>query len=283
MSRLALNENDGGDRFPKLDVMSQSQHWDDVTNAVVQARLGVQAEVRFFNADEEGTATALFDQILDQSIEPRIPVVHMVDARLADRQTDGWHYDDMPSDQDAWRASLKGLDEDARDAGETNFALASWDTAGRILQAIQDLGMNPWHGMTAGRVWSLWTRYACSAFYSHPWAWDEIGFSGPAYPRGYKNLGIGKLEPFEVPDQRPEANPSRRDEGAPEAGDPDQRTAGTPAKDTAHQDSSGGRRSNRVNAAGEVDAGKSRQHPENKSVGDKPANSSDHPDQGSEK
>ena len=30
-------------------------------------------------------------------------------------------------------------------------------------------------------------------------AWDEIGFPGPAYPRGYKNPGVGEREPFEVP------------------------------------------------------------------------------------
>ena len=41
-----------------------------------------------------------------------------------------------------------------------------------------------WHGFDAKHVWSLWTRYACAAFYSHPWAWNEIGFGGPAYPRG---------------------------------------------------------------------------------------------------
>ncbi len=45
---------------------------------------------------------------------------------------------------------------------------------------------------------ALWTRYACDAFYSHPWAWNEIGFGGPAYPRGYKNLGTGRREPWEV-------------------------------------------------------------------------------------
>ena len=28
-----------------------------------------------------------------------------------------------------------------------------------------------------------------SAFYSHPWAWNEIGFGGPAYPRGYAAFG----------------------------------------------------------------------------------------------
>ena len=58
-----------------------------------------------------------------------------------------------------------------------------------------------WHGLPAKHVWSLWTRYACAAFYSHPWAWNEIGFGGPAYPRGYKNLGPDKREPWEVKDR----------------------------------------------------------------------------------
>ena len=58
-------------------------------------------------------------------------------------------------------------------------------------------------------MWSLWTRYACTAFYSHPAAWDEIGFAGPAYPRGYKNIGIDKLEPFEVRDADPGDDPLR--------------------------------------------------------------------------
>ncbi len=51
--------------------------------------------------------------------------------------------------------------------------------------------------MTASHVWSLWTRYACEAFYAHPYAWDEIGFGGPAYPRGYLRLGRGSREPWE--------------------------------------------------------------------------------------
>ena len=47
-------------------------------------------------------------------------------------------------------------------------------------------------------MFSLWIRYACETFYAHPWAWNEIGFGGPAYPRGYKNLGIDRREPWEV-------------------------------------------------------------------------------------
>jgi hypothetical protein len=66
---------------------------------------------------------------------------------------------------------------------------------------VQDRKSGLWHGLPADRVWSLWTRYACTAFYAHPWAWNEIGFSGPAYPRGYKNAGVGRREPWEVADR----------------------------------------------------------------------------------
>ncbi len=35
-----------------------------------------------------------------------------------------------------------------------------------------------------------------------PYAWDEVGFGGPAYPRGYMRLEGGKPEPWEVEEQR---------------------------------------------------------------------------------
>ena len=40
-------------------------------------------------------------------------------------------------------------------------------------------------------------RSVLAAFYSHPWAWNEIGFGGPAYPRGYARLGVGMCEAWE--------------------------------------------------------------------------------------
>ena len=49
----------------------------------------------------------------------------------------------------------------------------------------------------AGRAWSVVMRDVLSAFYSHPWAWNEIGFGGPAYPRGYSRMGVGQRESWE--------------------------------------------------------------------------------------
>ena len=159
---------------------------------------------------EQPAVRALAGQLLDQPHEDLgVPVMQMIDARLADGQTDGWRYAGMPEDGQAWRDTLAYLDLDAKELFGAGFASCQPGEQSRVIQAVHDLGSSPWHGLPADRVWSLWTRYACTALYSHPAAWDEIGFSGPAYPRGYKNLGVGAREPFEVPDARPAEDPVR--------------------------------------------------------------------------
>lgn len=203
--RLPLGGHD--ERFPGFDVLDQSSTWDPATSSVVFGRLGPQPAMRFFDEHQEAIASALFDQLLDQREEPRVPVVQMVDARLAEAQTDGWHFDGMPRDQDAWPRTLTWLDRDSEELWGVGFARAEWDDQGRVLTQVQQLGAEPWHDWPATHTWSLWTRYACTAFYSHPYAWNEIGFAGPAYPRGYKNLGIDRREPFEVADHHPDDDP----------------------------------------------------------------------------
>jgi hypothetical protein len=213
MSRLPLDRGDGGGRYPGFSTLSQSGHWDRATAGVVLGRLARPADIRFFTPAEEATARALFDQLLDQHAEPRVPVVNFVDARLAENQTDGWRFEDMPEDGQAWHESLSALDRSAEEAFNQTFANCNDDRQADLLRTVRDLGASSWQGLPAGRLWGLWTRYACTAFYSHPWAWDEIGFGGPAYPRGYKNVGLNRLEPFEVADTRPTEDPVALDGG----------------------------------------------------------------------
>jgi hypothetical protein len=183
--------------FPGYDVLARADHWDPVTRAVVLRRAAVtDGPTRFFTAEESPTAGALLDRLLAQDDEPRVPVLALVDQRLAAGETDGWRYDYMPEDGDAWRPSLALLDDDAATAHRTRFADLARDDQLDLLEPIREA--ERWHELPAKRVWSLWMRYACAAFYSHPWAWNEIGFGGPAYPTGYKHLGIDGREPWEV-------------------------------------------------------------------------------------
>ncbi|MEU7133622.1 gluconate 2-dehydrogenase subunit 3 family protein [Streptomyces sp. NPDC046261] len=177
--------------------------WDTATAGVVLARLGPRREppLRFFTPAEEAVAEALLDHVLARTErDADLPVLTVIDARLATGEGDGWRYADLPEDDETWRRSLAALDEDAKARhGGLGFAEAGYGDRDRLLRHVVQLGGRDWHGMPASHVWSLWTRYACEAFYAHPHAWDEIGFGGPAYPRGYLRLGRGLREPWEEP------------------------------------------------------------------------------------
>lgn len=79
----------------------------------------------------------------------------------------------------AWRDTLSYLDADAEARYGSTFADAAEADRHHLIQAVQDRACDgSWHGLPAKQVWSLWTRYACTAFYAHPAAWAEIGFPG---------------------------------------------------------------------------------------------------------
>lgn len=191
-------------RFPGFDVLAQAEQWDEVTAGVVLARLGLPSMLSFFTDEEVAIAAPLLDLLLAQDSDPKVPVLALVDDRLAAGETDGWHYDDMPEDGQAWRDTLAALDDDARKQHDAGYAELSTARQARLLQDVQDLADagDMWHDWLGSHVWSLWTRYACTAFYSHLWAWNEMGFAGPAYPRGYLNPGVNARESYEVADHR---------------------------------------------------------------------------------
>ncbi|GAA4983435.1 gluconate 2-dehydrogenase subunit 3 family protein [Kitasatospora paranensis] len=171
-SRRIVPSGETGRRVPDFDVLDQSDAWDPASAATVYERLRLQPDLRFFTTTEEACAGALLDLLLAQDgppQHPKVPVLQMVDARLAENRTDGWRHRDMPEDGDAWRATLRGLDEDADDQHTAPFAACTAERQRSLVQAVPDLQGDDWHGMPAGHVWSLWTRYACTAFYAHPW------------------------------------------------------------------------------------------------------------------
>lgn len=193
----------GRGRYPGFDVFDSVEAWDDVTAGVVLARLALPGDFAFFTPREVKIAGPLLDLLLNQDTDPRIPALQLIDVRLAVGETDGWHYDDLPEDAQAWRNTLSFLDQDAASSfGGRSFADLAGTARAGLVQAVQDLARadQRWHGWSATHVWSLWTRYACTAFYSHPWAWNEIGFPGPAYPRGYLNRGVDARDRWEVAD-----------------------------------------------------------------------------------
>ncbi len=189
-------------RYPDYDVFDAWGTWDAATARVIDERMAKASRpLTFFTADEEATVRAFCDVVTAQDGEPRVPVVELVDEKLSAGRLDGYQYDDMPDDRDTWHTVLRGLDETARNRYDA-AAFAALDEAAReavIAQfAMGSLQGRSWAVLNVKRAFSVCMRAILAEFYSHPWAWNEIGFGGPAYPRGYMRLGpLSVREPFE--------------------------------------------------------------------------------------
>jgi len=190
-------------RYPDYDVLASADTWDRATREVVTKRLQMRGPLRFFTAQEEPTLRAFCDVATAQDSEPRVPVAEMVDDKLGAGRLDGYRYAGMPSDPETWRLVLLGLDEAARSRyGSDGFAACDSQAREAIIGALADgsLSGGAWDELNVSRAFSVCMRAILEAFYSHPWAWNEIGYGGPAYPRGYMRLGpIGVREPRERP------------------------------------------------------------------------------------
>ena len=203
-------------RYPDHDVLAHAGHWDPVTRAVVRSRVVDVPSRRFFSKPEFRCLCAFCDVVLAQDAEPRVPVMSFVDAKLAAGQLDGFQHDGMPDDRDTWRQVAHGLDQAARQHGETTFAQADEPIQRKIVGAFADGSLNGqiWDRLPAKTAWTVVMRSVLSAFYSHPWTWNEIGFGGPAYPRGYMRLAEGPRAPSPTkPPKRSDSIPSRTSNG----------------------------------------------------------------------
>jgi hypothetical protein len=142
--------------------------------------------------------------VLEQTKEPRVPVDEMLDAKLAEGKLDGFRYATMPDDREAWRRALAGLDWTAQSRyGAADFPALDGDAQRAVVRDLQRglLRGGPWDGLDPKRTFSVLMRGVVSEFYSHPWTWSEIGFGGPAYPRGFMRFGkLSTEEPYETAD-----------------------------------------------------------------------------------
>jgi hypothetical protein len=183
-------------RYPDYDVLEEREHWDEVTRRVVLERVGSVPEIRFFAAEELETLTAFADVVLAQDSDPRIPVMAYVDEKLFEHDLDGYRYFDMPDDPDTWRVVARGLDEEARRHDVDRFALLGTEDQLDVCHRFSKgrLHGGAWDTLNVSRAWNVVMRHLTQAFYAHPWAWNEIGFGGPAYPRGYSRFGSPHLQ-----------------------------------------------------------------------------------------
>lgn len=195
--------------YPGYSVLGQSAFWDEATRRVVMARLENVPPIRFFTPEEATLLEAILARVLpqdDRDAAHRIPLLPFIDERLHEDRGDGYRYERMPPDREAYRLGLQAIQAMARRKHDKTFTGLGPTEQDELLKSLHEGKPEPahevWERMPANRFFSMLLKDAIQVYYSHPWAWDEIGFGGPAYPRGYMRLERGEAEPWEVQEQR---------------------------------------------------------------------------------
>ena len=195
--------------YPGYSTLGQQKFWDAKTRQIVLDRVQDVPQIRFFAPDEVELMQAVCDHVLpqhDRDDAHKIPIVPQIDKRLFENRLDGYRFENMPSDQEAYRLGLKAIAQIADHLYGRGFVEIGPLEQDKIFKSLHD-GKPPaahdiWQRLPVHRFWMLLVQDCIEAYYAHPWAWDEIGFGGPAYPRAYMRLERGEPEPWEVEEQR---------------------------------------------------------------------------------
>lgn len=207
------------DRFPGYDVLGKrhTPSWNDKTREVIDQRLAMRADAhRAFTDTQWLTLNALCERIVPQPADRApAPLAAMIDEKVFENRTDGYRDGRLPPLGEAWRRGLAGLDAEARTRhGRPFHDLSSAEQDG-LLGAVQKglADHAAWGDMPARLFFEKRAvRDIVAAYYAHPKAWNEIGFGGPAAPRGYVRLQADRRDPWEASEARPgRADQARRE------------------------------------------------------------------------
>ena len=191
-------------RYPGYDVQAKRRtpSWNEPTRRAIDKRAAVPREPRFLNTDEWVTLTAVAERIVPQ---PRgrvpVPLAALIDEKLLQDAGDGYRDARLPPLREAWRRGLHALDAEARHAHGAPFARLGAPEQDALLTRMQrgDLHDAAWDGMPPDLFFAKQlARDIVRAYYGEPTAWNEIGFGGPASPRGYVRMGFDRRDPWEA-------------------------------------------------------------------------------------
>ena len=195
--------------YPGYSTLGQKAYWEKATRDVVMQRAETTPERKHFSEAAWAFWTVVFAHLIpqtDRTADRQVPIVPRVDYRLYTNQISGYRYETLPPDREVYRLGQQAIDAEAKYRYNGAFLVLPYLQQDLVLKAIHDgqpeAAGEIWKSMSVHRFWQHIMNDAIEAYYSHPWAWDEVGFGGPAYPRAYTRLEGGEPEPWEVHEHR---------------------------------------------------------------------------------
>lgn len=188
--------------YPNYDVMNEQDAWDDHTQAIVGARLVREHDYRFLTLTEAELLRTICSRLMDDDRGEIIQyVLCHVDETLSRNIGEGQRKPGVPAARQLIRDGLRAFDRSAQLRFGTHLFHVTDNEQRQLMLEFGENRMEPaeeWGAISQKALFQKLLTLTVEAYYSHPKVWSEIGYGGPAYPRGYVRTAIGQLDPWEA-------------------------------------------------------------------------------------
>ncbi len=161
--------------YPGFSTMSQSPFWEETTREVVSQRVQQPPKRTFFTEEAWTFWSAVFAHLIpqaDRTADRQVPLVPMLDERLAKNKTVGYRYEDMPHDRVVYAIGIEAIDKEAEHRYGGTFLLLPQLQQDIVLQALAkgkpEAAPEIWAKMSVTRFWQMIMTDAIDAYYAHP-------------------------------------------------------------------------------------------------------------------
>ena len=192
-------------RYPSFNVLDEREAWDTHTQAIVTSRISKSQSCTVLDGEEYKLLQQVCSVLVDDGREEVIQyVLAHVDQTLKDTATgEGERRTGVPERKMLILEGIRHLDKFLLQVTGKKTSKCEAQLLTEVLRQISDgrADYSKWSS-DLQREWFLkMLNLTVEAYCSHPIVWSEMGYAGPAYPRGYVRGDIGRLDPWEAKEE----------------------------------------------------------------------------------
>lgn len=188
--------------YPSFNVINEKDAWDDHTQLIVDSRFSASLNYSFLSQQEGAMLSDICSLLMnDDSSEVIQFVVGHIDQTLHSSPGESQRKAGVPAGKELVHHGLQSLEKSALHDHGTFFLSLDKQEQKQLLHRISEATAEPaadWSHVPQQPFFQKLLSLTIEAYSSHPKVWSEIGYAGPAYPRGYVRTQLGQLDPWEA-------------------------------------------------------------------------------------
>lgn len=154
----------------------------------------------FFDPATFALLRAVCRRLLGQGLEQQpVEVAFQIDRRLHEKQADGWRFDALPPDAEAYQQGLRELQQAAQTRHGQDFAALPGSAQDALLAELE-AGTLPGEagaGLDGTLFFGDLLAEITSLYYAHPLVQEEMGYVGMADLPDWRHLRLNERDPRE--------------------------------------------------------------------------------------